>query len=490
VTHDGAETDLDLGHYERFTHAAISQSSNYTTGSIYNAVITRERRGDYDGATVQVIPHITDQIKASIERAGSGDVDVVITEIGGTVGDIESLPFLEAIRQFRFDRDPGDVIYIHLTLIPYLKAAGETKTKPTQQSVGKLREIGIVPDILICRCEKPLTDEQRDKIALFCNVDRGAVVEELDVENTIYEVPLVLKDQGVVELIAEKMKLELPGPCDLTEWEGMLDRLINPDRDVTVAVVGKYVSLQDSYKSIYESLTHGGIASKARVNIRRLESESLEGGVDLDSILGGVDGILVPGGFGARGIEGKVAAINYARTRGIPFFGICLGMQCSVIEFARNACGLDGAHSAEFDPDNPHPVIHLMEEQKKVTMRGGTMRLGAWPCTLQPGTRAHAAYDVDDVDERHRHRYEFNNRYRDIMREKGMVLSGLSPDGQLVEIVELKDHPWFVATQFHPEFQSRPTDAHPLFREFIRAALDNRSRRKVGQSSKVAVEKS
>ena len=472
VTADGAETDLDLGHYERFTDAKISKLSNFTTGSIYKSIIDKERRGDYLGKTVQVVPHVTDEIKAAIRTLATPDVDVVITELGGTVGDIEGLPFLEAIRQFRLDVGRENVLYIHLTLVPYLRAAREIKTKPTQHSVGRLRQIGIQPDILICRTEMPITPEAKAKIALFCNLEEDDVIEELDLEHSylVYELPLVFARQGLDELIVRKLGLTC-GPADLAEWAAVCDTLRSPAKATEIAVVGKYIQLRDAYKSIYEALTHGGIANDARVNIRMVESEDIEA-KGADATLDGVAGILVPGGFGYRGIEGKVAAVRYAREQRIPFLGICLGMQCAVIDFARHVCGFTGANSAEFDEATPHPVIDLMETQKHIAGLGGTMRLGSYPCELLPGTHAHRAYGRPTVQERHRHRYEFNNAYREKLRAQGMVFAGVSPDGALVEIIELPDHPWFVAVQFHPEFQSKPDRPHPLFRDFIARALD------------------
>lgn len=471
VTADGAETDLDLGHYERFTNARISRLSNFTTGSIYKSIIDKERRGAYLGKTVQVVPHVTDEIKAAVRQIATEDVDVVITEIGGTVGDIEGLPFLEAIRQFRLDVGRENVLYVHLTLVPYLRAAGEIKTKPTQHSVNKLREIGIQPDILICRSERPLGDDVRAKIALFCNVEKEAVYEELDLEASylVYELPLVFARQGLDEMIVRKLGLAC-GPAALDDWAKMIETLRSPTHSVEIAVVGKYIQLRDAYKSIYEALTHGGVANDCRVRIRMVESEDIEK-KGAEAALSGVAGVLVPGGFGYRGIEGKVAAIRYARETATPFFGICLGMQCAVIEFGRNVCGFTGANSTEFDAQTPHPVIDMMAEQKRVAGLGGTMRLGSWRCELLPGTRAQAAYGAAAVHERHRHRYEFNNAYRELMRLHGMVFSGFSPDGALVEIIELPDHPWFLAVQFHPEFQSKPDRPHPLFRAFVAAAL-------------------
>ncbi len=469
VTEDGAETDLDLGHYERFTGIDCSQESNYTTGRIYSSVIARERRGDYLGKTVQVIPHITDEIKTAIRSMDSDDVDIVITEIGGTVGDIESLPFLEAIRQFRHEVGPRRALFIHLTLVPFIRAAGELKTKPSQQSVAVLREIGIIPDILICRSENPLADEHRDKLALFCNVERHLVFEELDVAHTIYEVPLELARQDVDKYIIELLGLHV-NDIDLEAWCDFVNRLIEGgDREVEIAVVGKYIKLRDAYKSIYEALTHAAVANNVTLKVRSVEAQDVEDR-SAEALLAGSDGILVPGGFGYRGIEGKIAAVRYARENGIPFLGICLGMQCAVIEFARGVCGLRNANSAEFDENTPEPVIHLMEEQKQILDMGGTMRLGNWTCRIRPGSRAAAAYGLDETHERHRHRYEFNNAYRDVFAAQGMHATGLSPDGHLVEIVELDKHPWFVACQFHPEFKSRPLAAHPLFRDFIGAA--------------------
>ena len=478
VLDDGAETDLDLGHYERFTHAPLSRDCNYTTGKIYLSVIEKERNGKhYEGRTVQVIPHVTDEIKAAVKRLATDDVDVVITEIGGTVGDIESLPFLEAIRQFALDVGRENCVYIHLTLVPYLKAAAELKTKPTQHSVGALRQIGIQPDVLICRTEHPISPEDKEKIALFCNIARNAVIEERDKEYSIYEVPLSLVNNGLDEILVKRLGLKA-GDLDISDWRDLLNRVIHPEREVTVAVVGKYMKHRDAYKSVYESLDHAGIAHNARVVVRRVEAEDVK--VDgVDRVLAGVDGILVPGGFGMRGIEGKIEAIRYARTRGVPFFGICLGMQCATIEFARSVLGLDDANSTEFDKSTQNPVIALMEEQHGVKQRGGTMRLGAYPCTLEPQSKTRQAYGTDLIQERHRHRYEFNSAYREVLEAQGFHATGLSPDGSLVEIVEISDHPWFVAVQFHPEFKSKPTDAHPLFRDFIGAAIQRREQRKV-----------
>jgi CTP synthase len=473
VTDDGTETDLDLGHYERIAGVRCNRSSNYTTGRIYNAVINREREGGYLGKTVQVIPHITDEIKTAIRSAASDKVDIVITEIGGTAGDIESLPFLEAIRQFRQEVGRANGVFIHLTLVPYIKAAGEFKTKPSQQSVGILRTIGIIPDILICRCEKRLEREHREKLALFCNVENDLVIEEPDVQHSIYEVPVDLAEQGLDVYILEMLGLHVK-PLQIDDWKKMLSAHVNPSKgEVDIAVVGKYINLKDAYKSIYEALSHGGIANDVRVNTRMIESEEIEAR-GCRALLEGVQGILVPGGFGNRGIEGKIQTVRHARENNIPFFGICLGMQCAVIEFARNACALAGANSSEFDSATASPVIDLMEEQKKVIAKGGTMRLGSYPCALVPGTKAHAAYGADNIVERHRHRYEFNNIFRGRMEEKGLVVSGECREGNLVEIVELPDHPWFVGCQFHPEFKSGPLKAHPLFREFVAAAVKSK----------------
>ena len=476
VTDDGSETDLDLGHYERFTHAPLTRDSNHTTGQIYLSVIQKERSGKYyEGKTVQVIPHITDEIKSAIHclAEGGDGVDVVITEIGGTVGDIESLPFLEAIRQFALDVGRENCLYIHLTLVPYLRAAGELKTKPTQHSVGMLRQIGIQPDLLICRTEHPIPSEEKDKIALFCNVEKKAVIEELDKQFSIYEVPLSLVNAGLDEILVRRLQLKAI-PLDLTEWREIVERIKNPKHEVRIALVGKYMKIRDAYKSVYEALDHAGIANRTRVVVERVEAEEVDSR-GADAILGGVDGILVPGGFGMRGIEGKIEAIRYARTQKIPYFGICLGMQCAVVEIARNELGLNDANSTEFDSATAHPVIAIMEEQQSVQDRGGTMRLGSCPCTLTPGSLAHQAYGAGLINERHRHRYELNNNYRKAFHERGLIASGISPDGTIVEIMERLDHPWFLAVQFHPEFKSKPTKAHPLFRDFVAAALKRRS---------------
>jgi CTP synthase len=471
VTDDGAETDLDLGHYERFTHSTLGRENNVTSGQIYYSVITKERRGDYLGGTVQVVPHITNEIKERIRNVSKNKrYDVVISEIGGTAGDIESLPFLEAARQFRHEVGPENSLFVHLTLVPYIKAAGELKTKPTQHSVGTLREIGIQPDILICRTEKKIDQAMKDKIALFCNVESEAVIEARDVAS-IYECPLAFKKEGIDKVICQKLKIEYKAGS-LHEWKkNVVDMALHPKHLVKIAVVGKYIELQDAYKSIYESLKHGGIANDAGVVIKRINSEKLETGRSLEQ-LKGVSGILVPGGFGGRGIEGKLKAIQFAREKNVPFFGICLGMQCAAIEFARNILDMKGAHSTEFNKKTPFPVISLLEEQQKIKDMGGTMRLGAYPCQVKKDTLAHKAYKADEISERHRHRYEFNNEYREKFQKAGMKLSGVSPNGKLVEMIELEGHPWFLAVQFHPEFKSKPDEAHPLFREFIRHALD------------------
>jgi CTP synthase len=472
VTDDGAETDLDLGHYERYTSLTLTKENNYTTGRIYNSVITKERRGDYLGGTVQVVPHITDEIKQCIMRVSQG-MDVTIVEIGGTVGDIESLPFLEAIRQMPYDVGRENVLYVHLTLVPYIGAAGELKTKPTQHSVNKLREIGIQPNILLCRTDRYIPPEMKAKIAMFCNVEKDAVITAKDVD-TIYEVPIVFRKEGLDELIVRQLRLQT-GPPNLREWDAMVQKIKHPKHEIAVAVVGKYAGLKECYKSLGEALVHGGIDHETRVDINWIESEDIER-LGTERILREADGILIPGGFGARGIEGKITTIRYARERQVPFLGLCLGMQCATIEFARHVAGLAGANSAEFDERSPHPVIHLMQDQQTVSDKGGTMRLGSYLCRLGEGTLAHKMYGVNEVRERHRHRFEFNNAYRDQLTAKGFVLSGLSPDGRLVEIVELKDHPWFLATQFHPEYCSRPHRPHPLFSGFVGAAL----RKKLG----------
>jgi len=473
VTDDGAETDLDLGHYERFIDINLSKSSNVTTGKIYQSVITKERRGDYLGGTVQVIPHITNEIKSRVFRVGNNEnADFVITEIGGTVGDIESLPFLEAIRQVKKDVGKNDVLYIHVTLVPYIGAAGELKTKPTQHSVKELRSIGITPDILVCRSEHPMSEDMIAKLAMFCDVDKEAVFQNLTAKS-IYEVPQLLEEQHMDDIVLKKLDMPLK-PKDMSGWHDMVARILKHyDRKVTIAVAGKYVELQDAYISITESLKHAALHNEAELDIRWVNAEKIEApGTDLDKVFAGVDGILVPGGFGDRGIEGKISAVRYAREHKIPFFGICLGMQCAVIEFARNVCGMKDANSSEFRAEVP-AVIDLMPDQVDIEDKGGTMRLGLYPCKVYPGTLTDKAYGQPLVYERHRHRYEFNNEYRDVLTEHGLVLGGISPDDRLVEIVELpqSEHPWFLGCQFHPEFKSRPTKAHPLFRDFIAAAL-------------------
>ena len=484
VTDDGAETDLDLGHYERFTHARLSKKCNHTTGSIYFNVINKERRGDYLGGTVQIIPHITDEIKTGVQSAVNG-ADVCIAEIGGTVGDIESLPFLEAIRQFRTDVGKENVLYVHVTLVPYITTAGELKTKPTQHSVSELRRVGIQPDVLLCRSVRMLDKSLKDKIALFCNVDPEAVINAVDVE-TIYEVPLRFNQEGLDEQICRRLNIWTRAP-HLENWEELVYKLKNPAHEVTIAMVGKYVDLRESYKSLNEALCHGGVANNTKVNINFVDSEEVERqGVDL---IKGVDGVLVPGGFGARGVEGKIAAVRWARENQIPYLGICYGMHMAVVEFARNVLGWKEAHTSEIDPNTPYPVIYLMREwfdyrTQKVETRdelsdmGGTMRLGAYPCKLIPDTLAARAYRVEEISERHRHRYEYNNEFRQALEDAGLKVSGTSPDGELVEMVELKDHPWFLGCQFHPEFKSRPMDPHPLFRDFIRAALRHNNQKK------------
>lgn len=471
VLDDGSETDLDLGHYERFTSGVLTRDCNYTTGQIYQSVIDKERNGHFLGKTVQVIPHITNEIKSVIKRMGGDDVDVVITEIGGTVGDIESLPFLEAIRQFSIDVGKENCLYLHLTLVPYLKAADELKTKPTQHSVGQLREIGIQPDILVCRCEHSISQEDKEKIALFCNVSTEAVIEEKDKDFSIYEVPLSLVDNKIDELIVDKLGLSNASTeLDITPWTNLIHRLRNPRHEISIAVVGKYAEHKDAYKSIYESIDHAGIANETQIRIGRIQSADIER-EGAEKLLSGYQGILIPGGFGDRGIEGKVESIKYARERGIPFFGICLGMQCAVIEYGRHVLGLTGAHSSEFNKDTPHPVICLLDEQQNITQMGGTMRLGSQPATLMADSKAEAAYGQQSIEERHRHRYEFNNEYRTQFEDGGMVFSGTRPDGGLVEIIEVPTHPWFLAVQFHPEFKSKPLQAHPLFSGFVGAAV-------------------
>ena len=474
VTDDGAETDLDLGHYERFIDINLSKNSNTTTGKIYQSVINKERRGDYLGGTVQVIPHITNEIKERVFRVGQQDnADFVITEIGGTVGDIESLPFLEAIRQVKKDVGKNDVLYIHVTLVPYISAAGELKTKPTQHSVKELRSIGISPDIIVCRSEKPISKEMREKMAMFCDVDPDAVIQNLTARS-IYEVPMLMEEQGLDTIVLRKLEME-DKPKDMQGWHDMVARILKKyDKKVTIAVVGKYVALQDAYISITESLRHAAVANEAELDIHWVNAEEIEADdTDMAKVMAGVDGILVPGGFGNRGIEGKIKAIQYAREHKIPFFGICLGMQCAVIEFARHVCGMADANSSEFNPNSTHPVIDLMPEQLDVEDLGGTMRLGLYPCKVYPYTLTSKAYNAELIYERHRHRYEFNNAFREEIVGKGLVLGGTLPNGRLVEIVELpeSEHPWFLGAQFHPEFKSRPTNPHPLFREFVGAAV-------------------
>jgi CTP synthase len=485
VTDDGAETDLDLGHYERYTNVTTGQKNNFTSGRIYNNVITKERRGDYLGGTVQVVPHITDEIKRAITDLADNE-DVVIVEIGGTIGDIESLPFLEAIRQLRYNLGRQNVLYIHLTLVPFIKAADELKTKPTQHSVKELLSIGIQPNILVCRSDRPIPKEMKRKIALFCNVEENCVIAAQDVE-TIYEVPIHLHEEGIDDRIVEALGLTVPGN-DLKTWETIIERIKHPSKNVTIALVGKYIDLKEAYKSLCEALTHGGIANDARVNICWVDSEDIEsrGAADM---LKGMDGILVPGGFGIRGVEGKIATVKFAREGRIPYFGICLGMQCAVIEAARNLAHLPDANSSEFNQQTPHPVIYLIEQwfdyrknavQKRdpTSDKGGSMRLGAYPCRIEKGTLAHQAYGKEEISERHRHRYEFNNTYLENLKKAGLVISGISPDGNLVEIVELRDHPWFLGCQFHPEFKSNPRKPHPLFTAFIGAALKHKDQGK------------
>ncbi len=474
VLEDGAETDLDLGHYERFTSGKLSRLNSLSSGQVYESVIQKERRGDYLGKTVQVIPHVTNEIKDRI-YAGGKDADVLITEIGGTTGDIEGLPFLEAMRQFALEVGPRDVVFIHVTLVPFLKAAGELKTKPTQQSVAKLREIGIQPHVLVCRTDHPLDPDLRDKMSMFCNVPVKGVIECRDVDHSIYELPLALQKEGMDQLVLDLFGMKNP-PAEKNIWEEIVRRILNPKHEVTIGVVGKYIELQDAYKSVYESITHAGIANNAKVLIRRIDAEDLEkkGGL---ALLKGLDGILVPGGFGDRGTEGKIAAAKYAREKKVPYYGLCLGLQIAVIEFARNVLKLPGANSMEFDPRAQHPVINMMEDQKKIIDKGATMRLGSYECALTPGTLAHKAYGADSVRERHRHRYEVNNAYVRQLQRAGMIVSGVNPRRNLVEVIELKNHPWFLGTQAHPEFQSKPNRAHPLFAAFIGAALKRRKKK-------------
>jgi CTP synthase len=467
VTDDGAETDLDLGHYERFSKSSTTKDCNVTAGRIYHNVIQKERKGDYLGATVQVIPHITDEVKSHIHKLEE-DYDIIITEIGGTVGDIESLPFLETIRQFKFDVGTENVLYIHVTLVPYIKSAGELKTKPTQHSVKELREIGIQPDILVCRSEYPLDDSIRKKIALFCNVEKDAVINAIDA-STIYQVPSLLNKEGIDKLIIQKMNLE-EREIDMTDWEEIIRRIKQPETEVTIGVVGKYVDLKDAYISLNEALTHGGIHNLCKVNVKWVDAEDLEK-QPIDKFFDDVDGILIPGGFGERGVEGKISAVNFARNKDIPFFGICLGMQCAVIEYARNVLKFEDAHSVEFNPNTNYPVIDFMLEQKNIKNLGGTMRLGAYKCKLFPETNSYTAYQTEEIFERHRHRLEFNNKFKNDFIKGGMKIAGINPDRDLVEIIELKPHRWFVGCQFHPEFKSKPVAPHPLFRDFVSAAI-------------------
>jgi|TARA_E500000178_G_C17034915_1_gene762836 CTP synthase len=468
VLNDGAETDLDLGHYERFTSGELSRLNNLTSGKVYETVLQKERRGDYLGATVQVIPHVTNEIKERIYSGGGEDVDVLITELGGTIGDIEGLPFLEAMRQFALEVEREDVLFLHCTLLPYLKAAGELKTKPSQQSVAKLREIGIQPNILVCRTEQPMTNDMRQKLSLFCNVPVKSVIEEMDVETSIYELPLALKAEQIDDLVIEHLELHAPDN-DMKVWHDVVRRLKAPLHKVEIGVVGKYIELQDAYKSVYESIIHAGISNDASVRIVRLDAEEIE--KDPVKHLASLDGILIPGGFGDRGTEGKIIAARYARENGTPYFGLCLGMQIAVIEYARNVADLEAANSTEFDSDTPHPVIHIMDDQKDLTTKGGNMRLGACPCRLSEDSNSYHAYEQIDIEERHRHRFEFNNAYRAELEKNGLRIAGVNPERDLVEIIEIPDHPWFVAVQFHPEFKSKPNAAHPLFANFIAAAL-------------------
>ncbi len=475
VTDDGTETDLDLGHYERFTEAKLDKNSNYTTGKIYRSVIQKERRGDYLGHTVQVIPHITDEIKSAIRKGATHEPDVLITEIGGTIGDIESLPFVEAIRQFSLEVGKTDAMFIHLTLLPYLRASGEMKTKPTQQSVGKLREIGIQPDILVCRTEKPMSPDMADKISLFCNVRKEAVIEERDVDFSIYEVPVNLIDAGLDRQVMEHLGIEPRKPLVLDDWYQLLETVRSPKHTIEIAVIGKYIELHDAYKSIYESLSHAGIAHSSKIRLRKVAAEQIVS-QGAEALLAGVDGILVPGGFGERGFEGKIQAISYSRKNEIPFFGICYGMQAAVVEYARTELGLHDATTSEYSPDSGSQVINLMEEQKNVSDLGGTMRLGAFDCAIKPGTLTHTAYATESISERHRHRYELNNEFRSRLEEAGMVMAGINGRLDLVEIVEIPNHPWFVGVQFHPEYKTKPTRPHPLFRDFVGAALKNQTK--------------
>jgi CTP synthase len=474
VLDDGAETDLDLGHYERFTHSVLSRANNTTSGQIYETVLARERRGDYLGKTVQVIPHITDEIKARLRKlTAEQPSDILITEIGGTTGDIEGLPFLEAIRQFVLEVGPENVVIMHVTLVPYIKAAGELKTKPSQQSIAKLREIGLQPQILVCRTEHPLDEDVRYKLSVFCNVPLNAVVEARDVDKSIYELPLMLQKERLDDTVLRLLHIQAP-PADMTDWKKFVSRVVKPKKSVKIAVVGKYIELQDAYKSIYESLTHAAASADCGIDLVQVDAEALEEKNPAED-LRDVAGVLVPGGFGDRGVEGKIRATQFAREQNVPFLGLCLGMQVATIEFARHVCLLVGANSTEFDKKSPHPVIDLLEEQKDVTDKGASMRLGSWITKIVPGSRSAAIYGKTEIRERHRHRYEFNMKYRAQMEEKGFVISGTSPDGMLVEMIELKDHPYFVACQFHPEFQSKPNKPHPLFKSFVTACLQHSS---------------
>jgi CTP synthase len=473
VLNDGAETDLDLGHYERFTNCVLSRHNNLTSGQVYERVITKERRGDYLGKTVQVIPHVTDEIKNRIrEISDESKYDVVITEIGGTVGDIEGLPFLEAIRQFILEVGAQNVVDMHVTLVPFIRAAGELKTKPTQQSIAKLREIGLQPQVLLCRTEHPLDAEVRQKLSMFCNVSPKGVIEARDVPHTIYEMPLMLHDEGLDALVCELLHVDSKSP-DLTNWRKFVERIVSPKKRVKIAVVGKYIDLQDAYKSIYESLTHAAASQDCGIDLKLIDAETLNTGVDGE--LKGVAGVLIPGGFGERGVEGKIRAAQFAREHKVPYLGLCLGMQVATIEFARNVCGLEKANSTEFDKTAQDPVISLLEEQRDVQNKGASMRLGTWPTKIQQGSVAEKVYGHNEVLERHRHRYEFNMKYRDRMAEKGFTISGTSPDGSLAELIELEDHPYFLACQYHPEFQSKPNKPHPLFKGFIQACLAHQS---------------
>jgi len=486
VTDDGTEADLDLGHYERFTGVPANKFTNFTAGSIYYDVLTKERRGDYLGATVQIVPHITDHLKQCILSLESDDVDVIISEVGGTVGDIEGLFFLETLRQIAFERGRDNVMFVHVTLIPHLNSTDEIKTKPTQHSVQKLREVGISPDVLICRTVRNLDINVKRKISLFCNVPVDAVIDEKDVDKSIYEVPFVLLNQKLDKIIAERLKLKVKKP-NLSEWQKIIDQIDHTKNHTKIGIIGKYAGLADSYKSVVESLQHAAIANNSTIEIKIIPSEDLEKEGNM-KLLHDLDGILVPGGFGDRGVQGKLNSIRYAREKLVPFLGICLGMQCATIEFARNVCKMQGAHSTEFDPKTNYAIISLLEEQKKIVNLGGTMRLGSYPCSILKNTKASAAYQKHNISERHRHRYEFNNEYKEVLEKKGMIFSGTSPDKTLIEIVELKGHPWFLGCQFHPEFKSRPVDPHPLFKEFVKASIKCQ-KSSVKKSSKVLIKK-